>query len=356
MRRCRLTRREFVAGVTSLAAGGLLLPRVVAARQARPHRIDFHCHSVPPVWLAFLKAHPPSVPPDGTPPPWELSKHLEEMDRGGVATSLLSLPLPGIWHGRDLAAIRTVARQINEFNAKLMADYPGRFGMFATLPLLDIDGSLREVEYAFDALRADGVAMKTPYGTLWHGDPVFVPLYEELNRRRAVVYTHPQDAPCCTDLVPGVGVTTVEYQTHTTRTIMSLLESGMAARYPQIRWVFSHAGGTMPFLISRIVGRRLPLGADGLITLDPGDSARRGGSERLLQLRRFFYETAQQTNPVAMGALRQVVPVSQIVFGTDYPYTSIPDHAAGLTDVFSGADLRAIESENAVRMFPKYRT
>ncbi len=137
----------------------------------------------------------------------------------------------------------------------------------------------------------------------------------------------------------------------------------MAARYPNIRWVFAHAGGTMPFLLARIVGRKLPLGADGLVTLDPTDTSRRDGQQRLAILRRFYYEVAQQTNAVALGALRRVVPVSQIVFGTDYPASDsggkaspLIDHAAGLAGVFSGSDLRAIESENALKLFPRFRT
>jgi 6-methylsalicylate decarboxylase len=357
----RPSRRAFVGGMAALAAGELLFGGRPAARQGKPRRIDFHCHSVPPAWLAFLKAQRAPMPTNN---PWTLSKHLEDMDRAGVGTSLLSVVSPGIWHGRDLQAIRKVARECNEFNAKLGLDHPGRFGSFATLPLMDIEGSLREVEYAFDALKADGVGMRTPYGNIWHGDPIFTPLYEELNRRRAVVFTHPQDAHWAEDLVPGIeSEAMIEYGTHTTRTIVSLLESGVAARYPQIRWVFAHAGGTMPFLLSRIVGRKLPIGADGMVTLDPTDRARPDGAGRLAQIRRFFYDTAQQTNPVALGALRKVVPISQIVFGTDYPESNsggraepLLDHAAGLSGVFSGEDLRAVEYGNALRMFPKYNT
>ena len=358
MRGC-LSRRKFAAGLVSLAAGPLLLPQRSAAQSGRPRRIDFHCHPVPPAWVAFLKTQGLGSPGNS----WQLSKHLADMDRAGVSTSLLSLASPGVWHGRDLAAIRRVAREVNEFTAKLGVDHPGRFGTFATLPLPDVDGSLPEVAYAFDVLKADGICMRTPYGNVWHGDPVFAPLYEELNRRNAVVFTHPQDADCCENLVPGIpSQSSIEYGTHTTRTIVSLLESGMAARYPNIRWVFAHAGGTMPFLLARIVGRKLPAGPDGLVTLDPSDTSRQGGAERLALLRRFYYEVAQQTNVVALGALRRVVPISQIVFGTDYPASDsggraspLLDHATGLAGVFSGDDLRAVESENALRLFPKYR-
>lgn len=354
------SRREFGACLAGVAAGSLLFLQRSAAQPAKPHRIDFHCHSVPPAWRAFLEAQGYGAPGNR----WTLSKHLEDMDRAAVATSLLSVASPGIWHGRDLAGIRAVAREINEYNAKLGVDYPGRFGHFATLPLMDIEGSVKEAEYALDVLKADGVCMRTPYGNIWHSSPVFAPLYEFLNSRNAVVFTHPQNAPCCENLVPGIeSQSAIEYGTHTTRTIVSLLESRMAARYPNIRWVFAHAGGTMPFLVARIVGRKLPLGPDGLVTLDPTDTSRDNGRERLAQIRRFYYETAQQTNVVALGALRRLVPISQIVFGTDYPASDsggraspLLDHAAGLAGVFSGDELRAVERENALRLFPKYRT
>src|SRR5688572_1785634 len=156
----RPSRREFAAGLAGIAASGLFA-RHSAAQGTRPHRIDLHCHSVPPAWAAFLKAQG-AVAPSGN--SWNLSKHLEDMDRAGVATSLLSVASPGIWHGTDLAAIRTVARQVNEFNTRLGVDYPGRLGNFATLPLPDVDGSVREALYALDVLKADGVCMRTPYG------------------------------------------------------------------------------------------------------------------------------------------------------------------------------------------------
>jgi predicted TIM-barrel fold metal-dependent hydrolase len=355
-----MERRAFIGALAGVAAGAFASARPAAQQVIGRHRIDFHCHSVPPAMRKFLTANGYGDIMNS----WNLSKHLEDMDKGGVATSLLSIASPGVWHGRDIGAIRAATREINDYNAKLTVDYPKKFGMFALLPLPDVEGSLKEVEYAFDTLKADGVGMRTPYGDLWHGEPIFEPLYQELNRRNAIVFTHPQDAPCCQDLVPGVpSQSTIEYGTHTTRTITSLLESRMAVRYPNIRWVFAHAGGTMPFLVSRIVGRKLPLGPDGMIMLDPSDQSRNSGQERLATLRRFYYECAQQTNVVALGALRRVVPISQIVFGTDYPAsdsggraTPIADHAIGLAGVFSGADLRAVESENALRLLPKYRS
>lgn len=353
------TRREFAATLT-VAAGALVFGRSAWAQSAKPLRIDVHSHSVPPIWLEFLKSQRQPAPRTV----WNLNKHIADMDRGGVTTSILSLGSPGVWHGSDLTKIRTITRQVNEYNAKLSADYPGRFGQFATLPLMDIEGSVKEAIYALDELKADGICMRTPYGEILQGDPIFSPLYDELNRRKAVIFVHPQDAPCCRSLVPGVeSQATLEYGQYTTRAIISLVVNGMAARYPDIQWIFSHAGGTMPFLVSRVIGRKMSEGADGTIALDPTDKARgEDGPARLAQLRRFYYEVAQQTNPVALGALRKVVPISQILFGTDYPASDsfglaepMADHAAGLAGVFKGAELAAVESGNALRLFPRYR-
>ena len=145
------------------------------------------------------------------------------------------------------------AARSNEYAAKLVADYPGRFGNFAMLPLTDAEGSLRELTYALDTLKADGIALMTSYGDKWLGDPLFLPVMEELNRRKALVYTHPTAANCCVNLVPTQPPVMIEFGTDTTRTIADIVFSGNARRFPDIRWIFSHAGGTMPFLIERFV-------------------------------------------------------------------------------------------------------
>ena len=303
------------------------------------------------------------------PPEWSAEQMIEDFDNGGVATGVLSMPQPGIWWGgRDRT--RAVARESNEYNATLMSDYPGRFGMFAAVPgPTDIDGSLLEVEYVYDVLNADGLGMKTNYhkvgnGTYfedqWLGDPAFAPLYEELNRRNAVIYTHPQDAACCLGLVPNINRVAVEYQTNTSRTIWNLLMTGTAARYPNITWIFSHGGGTVPFLIQRLLGvetaaylRDGGALAEGATQPSASEELPRGA---LYELQRFYYDTAATSNPVSMSALRNVVPVSQIVFGSDNPYGQPSAIANGLevSGVFNAQELQAINHENMARVLPRY--
>lgn len=322
-------------------------------------RIDVHHHFAPPRWMAATAAALADIPNNPW-KDWTPGASLEAMDRAGVTTAMASLTTPGVWmadrnfENRDAA--RALARECNAYGARMASDHRGRFGILAALPLPDIDGSLIEIEHALDVLELDGIGVMTSYGDRWLGNEAFAPVFEELNRRKAAVFVHPTVPNCCVGLIPRVGPSTIEYAADTTRAIMSLLVSGAADRYRDVRFIFSHGGGVLPFQISRIAGRRLAVGADGLICEPAGYSWRESGHARLAQLRRFYYDTAQQANPVAMGALRQVIPASQIVFGTDYPYTSILDHVMGLqaSGVFSDDELRAIDYGNALAMFPKY--
>jgi predicted TIM-barrel fold metal-dependent hydrolase len=262
------------------------------------------------------------------------------MDRAGVAKSITSITSPGLWFGDDAMA-RRLSRECNDYAAKLAVDHPGRFGVFVSIPLPDIDGSLREIEYGLDKLKADGIAMFTNYGDKWFGDPAFAPVYEELNRRKAVVYTHPRSANCCRNVLPDLNDSAIEWGTDTTRAIARTIFAGTAAKYPDIRVIFSHAGGTMPFLIERF-----DLAAKG------PQFAKQLPEGFLAAAKKFYYDTAQASNPVAMGALKKLIPMSQIVFGTDYPFRTAADHVKGLKEcgVFDAKELLAIDNENAARL------
>ena len=232
----------------------------------------------------------------------------------------------------------------------MASDYKGRYGLLAVLPIPRVDESLKEIEYAFDTLHADGVGVLTSYGNHWLGDPAFQPIFDELNRRKAVVYTHPIDAPCCQDLMQGVNPTTLEYPTDTTRAILSLLGTNAATRYGDIRFIFSHGGGTMPSVIDRIgVGNPDTIAANLRGTPQP--------NSRLYHLRRFYYDTATSTNAIQMQALKMIAGVSQILFGTDYPFgATAAKQVQGLTECgFNPEELQSVHMGNALRLFPKYK-
>lgn len=308
-------------------------------------RIDVHHHLSPPPWLTLMR----SRGIDGPALNWSVEKSLADMDRAGIATSMLSITQPGVvLPDLDVVAGRRLARESNEYGAKLVADHRGRFGQFAAIPMYDVEGAHREIAYALDVLKADGIGLLTSYGDKWLGDPVFFPVMEELDRRKAVVYTHPTVANCCGNLQPGVQPVMIEFGTDTTRAIASILFTGNARRFRDIRWIFSHAGGTMPFLIERFV--RNPILVPSSAPLFPEGVA--------AELRRFYYDTAQVANPAAMSALTKVVPTSQIVLGTDFPYRTAIDHVKGLRDcgVFNEADLKMIERDNAMGLLPRLRS
>jgi predicted TIM-barrel fold metal-dependent hydrolase len=327
----------------ALGASALLGRHEAEAQMAtvKPHRIDVHHHHTPPPYLAALTAR--NIP--GPVRDWTPEKSLADMDKAGVATALTSITTPAL-RFLDDAGARKVARECNDYSAKLAADSKGRFGMFAAMPMPYVEGTLQEIAYALDTLKADGIALLTSYGDKWLGDPAFAPVMDELNRRKAVVYTHPTTATCCGNLIPDVPDAIIEWGTDTTRTIASLVFSGTASRLRDIKLIFSHGGGTLPFLTERFL--RLPRANPNVAARVPN------GVEA--ELKRFYYDTAQAAHPYALASLTRLIPVSQIVFGTDFPYRTASDHVKGLTDYgFSASDLQAIDRDNAVRLMPRLK-
>ncbi len=329
-----LSRLAFLSGAAAL---GLACERGIASAQVptRPvaSRIDVHHHYVPPKYLA-------AVGSAGLAPPilsWTPAKSLEDMDNGGVGRAILSITTPGLDFGFPQATAR-LARDCNEYAAGLVRQYPARFGMFAALPLPDVKASLIETAYALDVLKADGVGLFSSYAHhTWLGSPELDPLFAELDRRRALVFVHPTANACCTGLLPNITDSIIEYQTDSTRAIANYLFNGAAKRFPNVRVIFSHAGGTMPFLIGRFFeAARVPAVS---ANVTPGVNA---------MLSAFYYDTAQSVNPDSLAMLAKLVPPSHILFGTDFPFGSTPRQATGLLACgFSDADLHGIFTSNA---------
>jgi 6-methylsalicylate decarboxylase len=366
------SRRNFLTGLAAAGVGALAGGiRSLAQTAPNPRRIDVHHHFTPPAYLEFLKAH--NQGGGGIPggrggrggrgglgsayPGWTLAEDLDDMDRSGTAVAILSITTPGFLFG-ETQEVRKVVRECNEYAARLRSDHPSRFGSFASIPMTDTEGALKEIEYALDTLKADGIGLYSSYGDIWLGDAKLAPVHEELNRRKAVVYVHPIEGNCCRNIVKDVADTVVEYGADTTRTIASLIFSGTTTRYPDATWIFSHAGGMMPFVIERFVSGTEVEIVPGIVTKGQGSNPpQKVPKGALYELRKMYYDTAQATNPVAMRALRTVVPVSQIVYGTDYWYRNAAETSRGLTTnkVFSDEELRAINRGNAERILPRYR-
>ena len=194
-------------------------------------------------------------------------------------------------------------------------------------------------------LKADGIGLLTSYNGKYLGDASFAPVYAELNRRKAVIYVHPLAPNCCGNVVPGIPPGSIEYATDTTRTIAHLVFSGMSQKYPDIRWIFSHSGGTLPFLTARFIQQQkvqkhphLPNGP-------------------IPEFQKLYYELAQGHTKAQLAALFEMVKVSQVLYGTDYPYREGADVNDGIANwKFSAADLRSIENETARKLLPHLKT
>jgi predicted TIM-barrel fold metal-dependent hydrolase len=338
------SRRGFLAGTaaTAAVAGGALWLPGRGIGQAAAHRIDVHHHITPPAWLEVVRKAKKDNPPMAN---WSVQKSLEDMDKAGIATSITSPTTPQLGFLPPDEAL-AISRASNEYAKKLESDHKGRFGTFAMLPLPHIDESLKAIEYAFDTLKVDGAGIMTSYGDKWLGDKHFEPVWAELNRRKATVYTHPTGANCCANLQQGIPDSAIEYGTDTTRSIAQLIFFGVSQKYRDINWIWSHGGGALTAFSERLLIQMPNSVYRGKITREQVQG----------ELNRFYYDTAQVSGSVALKALTQLVPISQIVYGTDYPYRTGADHTRGVTGTFSGADLAAVDRGNALRLLPRFKT
>ena len=342
-----LDRRSFLtSAIAALGVSGATRWDDVAAlgqapSGAKSQRIDIHHHFAPPAWVAEVKGRPLLQPANTA---WTPEQSIEDLDHAGSAAAVISITNPGLWFG-DNQATNRVARACNEYGAKLVQQYPTRFGLFAAMPLPDVDATLKEIAYAYDVLKVDGVGLFTSYGDKWLGNAAFRPAMEELNRRKAVVHVHPTAANCCRNLDYGTAPGSLEYGTDTTRAIIGVTFSGDTTRYPDIRFIWSHAGGSAPFLAGRI------------------DGGSRGAKDRMpagfmAEAKKFYYDTAGAANRGAIASLLELVSASQILFGTDFPpggtNLALAKAVADLGFFKDGA-LRAIERDNAVRLLPRLK-
>ncbi|MGH6672121.1 MAG: amidohydrolase family protein [Xanthobacteraceae bacterium] len=352
---CCVDRRRFLAGglaaTTATAFGGR---RALAQAPTAPtiikagDRIDVHHHFLPPRYIK--EEHERINFKHGAVSTekllsWTPRQSLEAMDANGIATAIVSVTTPGPWFG-DVAGGRRAARMWNDYAAEQIKTYPGRYGLFATVPLPDTEGSLKEIAYALDTLHADGIGLLSSYDGKYLGDPSYAPVFAELNRRQTIVYTHPTTSACCSAVLPGVPPQAIEYPFETTRTITSLLVNGTVHDNPDIRWIFSHGGGATPMLAGRMVD-----------TVGRHPNAKKFMPQGVLaELRKLYYDTASADTAPSMAALRLMSPLTHILFGTDYPFVSVAGAVRHLqNDSMPDADRTAIERGNALALLPRLK-
>ena len=240
---------------------------------------------------------------------------------------------------------RRLARAVNEHAAKMRSTHPARYGHFASVPMPDVDGTLAEIAYALDTLKADGIQLMTSYGERYPGHPDFAPVMDELNRRNALVFVHPLAPVCCAPSLSWIPAALFEFTQDTNRCVFSLLFTGTLARFADIRFIFCHSGAAVPVLAGRAavmgLGREfaeyMPNGIDH-------------------ELRKLHYDVALQANRPALAALFAYVPISQVLLGSDYPFGTSADGIRGLEEYgLNSDDLEAIYRGNAERLLPQFK-
>jgi 6-methylsalicylate decarboxylase len=340
----RPSRRQIVGSLAALGAAASLtsVPLWAAAPGART--IDFHHHFNPPFLVNAAAGNRVGVDPNAL--NWDIGYSLEDMDKARIAKAVLSSPT-GFAERTDPAQRSGMIRRVNEYGAELVRDHAARYVQLVYMPLPDVDAALKEIAYGFDTLKVVGAGFATSYGDKYASDPAFAPVFEELNRRRAIAYFHPLAAACCTKIFPGIPeeATLVEIPYDTARTVVGFLFTGAFRRYPDIKFVFSHSGGAVPMFAGRF--NRLLQNTDLSKVAPNGINA---------EFRRLYYETANANSSPTVAALLKFAPLSQVLFGSDHPYVSDVDNMTDLKSCsLTQAQMNAILYENAERLIPQLR-
>jgi predicted TIM-barrel fold metal-dependent hydrolase len=308
--------------------------------------IDVHFHLIPQFYgdAVYEAGRGPAI---GRYPDWSPQLALDLMDKNGIAVGMTSLAQPGVgFLPRDKA--ENLARRCNDYAADLIAQHPKRFGCFGLLPMHDINAAIAEADYCLGTLRFEGISLFASYGEKFLGDPAFDPLMAYLDSRKAVVHIHPGLHPSSKTLDLPWPAFMIEYVFDTTRAAVNLLFSGTLERFANIRFILSHAGGTLPFLAWRLsvapmIDKRLK---------------QRSREEIFAGLKTFWYDNALASGRASMGALSQIAAQERILFGSDWPFCNdrvVTEEVADFSakDFLAPAAFAMIARENALKLFPQ---
>jgi predicted TIM-barrel fold metal-dependent hydrolase len=307
-------------------------------------KIDVHAHYLPESYREALERAGHSRP-DGMPaiPEWSAESHVALMDRLGIATSLLSITTPGVHLGDEHAA-RDLAREVNDAGRQAVVDHPGRFGLLGSLPLPDVDAAVAEITRCIDELDVDGFVLLTHVDGVYLGEPVWDPVFAELDRRGAPVLIHPTSPVCWEHTSFGRPRPMLEFLFDTTRAVVNLVLAGTIARHPNLRLIIPHAGATLPVVADRVAGFALMLGVDPSVDV-------------LRDLAALHYDLSGTPIPRQLNALLAIATLEHLHYGSDYPFT--PDFVAEMAGASLDAagdppgSLTAALRANTERLFPR---
>jgi predicted TIM-barrel fold metal-dependent hydrolase len=311
--------------------------------------IDVHQHVIPDIYKSELAKVGVLGSGENPWPAWSLQRQIELMGEHGIDAVLLSIASPGAYFG-DVDFTKKLVHLCNETMAQMVEDHPRKFGAVGFVSLPDVEAACRDVAYALDVLKLDGINLQSHTADRYLGDPDEDELYAELDRRRAVIFVHPQ-RPHVTGMPRysfPAGYTELTFDT--TRAITNLLYNGTLAKFPNIRWIMPHMGGVTPFLLFRLSG------------LEDDPKARDKVPEGVAAyLKRLYYDVAQSPSPLAMRALLEVADPSRILFGTDYPSArpaeKVMRDTVAAVRAFDGYDdalRRKVMSGNAQALLPRF--
>lgn len=326
-------------------------------------RVDVHFHALPPAYRTALTTDLPRG--SARSPAWTPDLAIEMMDRNKIASAILSISVPGVHFGDNSKAC-TLCRTCNEYFGELRDSLPLRFGAFAALPLPDVNGACAEIDYALNVLKLDGVGLFSNYGGKHLGDAEFDPVLERLNEYGAVAFIHPSANCLCQGVQPNVPLSLIEYLFDTTRAALNLVLSGAMDRFPRVRFILAHAGGTLPYTAWRVadtVWRQLsqsPVKERYPLPLINHNIDRLSADVVLSRLRQFWYDTALSAAPQTFASLMTVAEPTRILFGSDWPYSNEPMVQDSITNLeepqfLSTSQLAAINRDNALQLFPRLR-
>jgi 6-methylsalicylate decarboxylase len=310
-----------------------------------PFRVDVHLHILPGFYVEAVSDAGITRSRGKAYPDWSEDLCLRMMDQCEIKTGITSISTPHVHFG-DAVKAQALARRCNEFAIELQRRRPDRFGSFAVLPLPDIEGACREAIFALDEMNADGVTVLASYGEGFFGDAKFDPLFEILNARKAVVFVHPTQHPESKKLPLDLPLFVAEYPLNTTRCALNLMTKRVLERFPNIEFVLAHAGGVLPFLAWRLA-----------IPRDPPVWE----SDVYDKLRRFWFDIALAAGKSCLLSVKEISAPTQILFGTDWPYTSnltaqwtVRDSMA--PDLFTAREQDGMNRTNSFALFPRLKS